>query len=302
MRRLSTLLALVLAVSPAYADDQPVDVDTIAEVLTSAIRPSAQNIRCAEASAKAFAQAKETLARQRAAGRKPHAPAGIIDTGLRLLLRSNPSRLRTGTRWRAWPQDEVYAGEAAEVAKRLEELAANLGPVRTWNCAYDKEAETIISRRLGRLAFKGRLLDLDEPPPEPRLTPKEKSFLDGPPPKLAEAPPARDENSAAWLDWAAAREAAAVMQGLRRRLRPDHKRLREAVRLWSRAAMLKNGAGSAYDPPAKRLDAQTRRVAAAIAKKYGRAPREVLLDCGADEYVFGKISRAAKRLLTAPKE
>ncbi len=315
MRLPVPLLAIVLAVPAIAGDKAPVDADLITEVMTSVINPSVQNIRYTQASAKAFAQTKETLARQRAAGRKPRAPAGIINTELRLRLRAHSGRLRTGTRWRSWPKDEVYAAEAAVVAARLEELAANLGPVRSWNCAYDEEAESIVKSRLGYLAFKGNLLDSDEPDPAPRLTPRESAFLDGPLPKLAAAPPRRNENAIGWLDWAAAREASTVMHYMRRarsrleakkgkhrkrRVLPSSKRVREAIRLWSRAEMLKNGAGSAYDPPAKRLNVQTRRVVISIARKYDRTPLKVLHDCQADEYAFGKIGRAAKRLLAAP--
>lgn len=265
------------------------------------------------AAAKAQANVKEAFARQRAAGLPAKADAAAIEASLRLEMRSNTGSLRFGSRWRPYPDDAAFRNRAYLAGQELEKRVAGLGPVRTWTCSYDKKASLILNGAVGAL-ISGANARLYAQPAVPDYTGAERAYRFGPTPPVLEAEPAKDEGSAGWLDWAAARAVQGAADKMRSDrssielekssaavLSPDRAKVREAIRLWRLAAALENGGPAPKKLPAAKLDAAADAVTAAVSGKYGSAPLKELGLCGFDDYVSAQAGRAAKRLLARPK-
>lgn len=287
------------------------EAGAISGTLLAAVKQTMESVKDVIAAGKAEASVKEAFARQRAAGRPPRADTAALEAALRLIMRANAGRLGSGNRWRAYPPDQAYAKRAAEVGKALEAHVAELGPIRSWGCVYDQEADLLMNGSIGPLAISGKpgLAAQPDPPPYAET---ERGFRFGPAPPVMEPEPPANEGSAAWLDWAAAGEldraltrmrsdstASESEKAARPRLSPDKARIREAIRLWALAAAAENGA----PPPeldAARLDAAAAAVTRAVSRAYGRAASKEILSCRFGDFAAEKVGRAAKRLLAPP--
>lgn len=307
--------ALLFGVAGASSGQELTDAErgAIAGTITGALTQAVDAVNDGVAAAKAQANVKEAFARQRAAGLPAKADGAAIEASLRLQMRSNTASLRFGSRWRQYPDDAAFRNSAYLTGQELEKLAAGLGPVRTWTCSYDKKASRLMNGAVGPLIASANAR-LYAQPPVPPYTAAERAYRYGPLPPVAEAEPAKDEGSAGWLDWAAARAAQGAADKMRSdrsaieldkstatALSPDRAGVREAIRLWRLAAALENGGPAPKKLPAARLDAAADAVTAAVSAKYGSAPLAELVLCGFDDYVSGQVGRAAKRLLARPK-
>ncbi len=314
MKTLLISAAILLGAAGASRAQDLTDAErgAVAGTLTGAATQAADAVNDVVAAARAQANVKEAFARQRAAGLPPKADAAAIEASLRLQMRSNTASLRFGSRWRQYPDDTAFRNQAYLTGQQIEKLVAGLGPVRGWTCPYDKKASRLMNGAIGPL-IAGANARLYAQPPVPPYTGAERAYRFGPVPPVITAEPARDENSAGWLDWAAARAVQDLVEKMRSEraslepakstatvLAPDRARVREAIRLWRLAAALDNG-GPAPKVSAARLDAAADAVTAAVSGKYGSAPLQELQACGFDDYVSGQVGRAAKRLLARPK-
>ena len=265
------------------------------------------------AAARAQASVKEAFARQRAAGRPAKADAAALEASLRLEMRANTGRLRFGSRWRQYPDDAAFRDRAYLTGVALEKHVAGLGPVRTWTCSYDKAASLIMSGAIGSLITSANAR-LYAQPPVPPYTEAERGYRFGPTPPVIEVEPAKDLDSAGWVDWAAAHAAQGAADKMRSArasaelpnstvtvLSPDRAQVREVIRLWRLAAALENGGPAPRVLPAAKLNAAADKVVEAVSEKYGGAPLNELQACGFEDYVSGQAGRAAKRLLARPK-
>lgn len=284
-----------------------------AEDLPGAGGQAGDTVGDATAAAAAQFNVKEAFARQKAAGLPFKADAAAIEAALRLAMRSNTENLRFGSRWRQYPDDAVFRNRAYLTGQDLEKIAAGLGPVRTWTCSYDKKAFRIVDGAIGPL-IAGANARLYAKPPVPPYTGAERAYRFGPVPPVAEAEPARDESSAGWLDWAAARAAQSAADKMRADrsaseldkssatvLSPDRAKVREAIRLWRLADALATGGPAPKPVSAAKLNAAADAVVAAVTEKYGSASLKELGLCDFNDYVSGQVGRAAKRLLAKPK-
>lgn len=304
---------LLLAGAFGTAGAQPVtssEAGAIASTLMGAVNQVMEDVKNVIASAKAQARVKETFARQRVAGKPPRADKEALEAALRLALRANSGRLGSGRMWRAYPGDEAYAARAAVVAKAFEEHVATLGPIRSWGCSYDHEADLIMNGSIGPLALAGKRGLTAQPAPPP-FTAAETAYRFGPMPEALEPLPVADRKSAAWLDWAAANSAETVVQKMREQasrqegkgpkkpLKPDPEKVKETVWMWTLAAAAENGAP---EPPmqAERLAAEAAAVTRAVSRTYGLAASKSLLRCEFYDFFADRTGRAAKRLLAQP--
>lgn len=315
MKQLLFLTALFLGTA-GFSSGQGVAVAErggITGTRPGAVNQAEDGVGDGVAAAKAQADVKEAFARQRAAGLPAKADAAGIETSLRLVMRSKAGSLRFGSRWRQYPDDAAFRNRAYLTGQELEKHVAGLGPVRTWACAYDKKASRIMDGAMGTL-IAGANARLYAQPPVPPYSDAERAYRFGPVPLVAEAEPAKDEGSALWLDWAAARAERDSVEKMRSDrasletdkstetvLSPDRAKVREAIRLWRLAAALEKGGPAPKAVAAAKLDAAADGVVAAVTEKYGRVPLNELVPCGFENYVSGQVGRAAKRLLAKPK-
>jgi len=315
MKLLILSAALFLGAAGVSSGQELTDAErgSIAGTIAGAVRQTVDAVNDSVAAAKAQSNLKEAFARQRAAGLPAKADAAAIEASLRLQMRANTGNLRFGSRWRQYPDDAAFRNRAYLTGQELEKLVAGLGPVRSWTCPYDKKASQLMNGAIGPLIASANAR-LYAQPPVPPYSEAERAYRFGPVPPAAEAEPAKDESSAGWLDWAAARAAQGAADKMRSDrsaveldkssatvLSPDRAKVREAIRLWRLAAALEKGGPAPKALPAARLDAAADAVTAAVTEKYGGAPLKELVLCGFDEYVSGQVGRAAKSLLAKPK-
>lgn len=256
---------------------------------------------------KAQANIKESFARQRALGLSPHADIPTIETALRLMVRANSDKLKSGMMWRSYPNDRTYASHAKNAAKALEEHVAGLKQLRAWGCAYDNKVS--LSSYVNLLAISGKLGSTARPV-KPPYTKMEQAYLSKIKPGIKEAKPKKDEKSAFWLDWAAAKELkylTPIKKGSKfKRFKVIPKptviytHIREAIRLWMLATAAENGL-PAPKISKKRLDSMSVHISHIIEEEYKRA--SIIENCAFEEFVADITGKAAKHmLLSAPIE
>ena len=169
-----------------------------------------------------------------------------------------------------------------------------------------------MSSYMNLLTISGKL-GFTAPPAPPPYTKMERAYLSKTMPGIKEAKPKRNEKSALWLDWAAAKELGILTSKMKNSKTatetkkaksslipgPEYAHIKEAIRLWTLATAAENGS-PAPKISKKRLDMESALVNRIIAEKYKRASVKEIRNCRFDDFVADIIGKAAKRLLIAP--
>jgi hypothetical protein len=252
---------------------------------------------------KVQANIKESFVRQRGAGLQPHADIKTVETALRLMVRANSDKLKAGTMWRSYPNDKTYASHAKNAAKAFEEHVIGLKQIHTWGCTYDNKVSFSMKSYINLLTISGKM-NFTERPAKPPYTKMEQAYLAKTKPGIKEATPKKDEKSAFWLDWAAAKELkylTPIKKGSKFtsvRVIPAPKliqtHIREAIRLWMLATAAENGL-PAPKISKKRLDSMSVHISHIIAEGWKRPSRGK--NCGFEEFVADITGKAAKHML-----
>jgi hypothetical protein len=272
-----------------------------------AMKKIMESVKYIVGAAKAQANIKESFVRQRGAGLPPHADIPTVETALRLMLRANSDKLKAGMMWRSYPNDKTYASYAKNAAKALEEHVAGLKQIHTWGCTYKNKVSFSMNSYINLLAISGKM-NFTERPAKPPYTKLEQAYLTTPTPRIKEAKPKKDEKSALWLDWAAAKELRAltpIKKGSKFKSfkviplpTSIYTHIREAIRLWMLATAAKNGL-PAPKISKKRLDSMSVHISNIIEEEYKLS--STIKNCVFEEFVADITGKAAKHmLLSAP--